>query len=111
MGGAGMCCTSPATAWPAACNSNSQTARRPGPPPELVSLLRPARRRLKLVTLSSCLSAAATAAETRRWLNLVVPQALEAEADAEADQAPVAALAGGSWCGGWGVRCWPCDIR
>jgi tetratricopeptide (TPR) repeat protein len=61
--------------------------------PELVSLLRPTRRRLKLVTLSSCLSAAATAAETRRWLNLVVPQALEAEADAEAAMAPLPALA------------------
>jgi hypothetical protein len=61
--------------------------------PELVSLLRPARARLKLVTLSSCQSAAATAAETRRWLNLVVPQSLEAEADAEAGQAPMPALA------------------
>jgi CHAT domain len=61
--------------------------------PELVSLLRPARARLKLVTLSSCLSAAATAAETRRWLNLVIPQALEAEADTEARQVPLPALA------------------
>jgi tetratricopeptide (TPR) repeat protein len=61
--------------------------------PELVRLLRPARRRLKLVALSSCQSAAATAAETRRWLELVVPQALEAEADAEARQPPLPALA------------------
>jgi hypothetical protein len=61
--------------------------------PDLVSLLRPARRRLKLVCLSSCQSAAATAAETRRWLKLVVPEALEAEADAEAGQPPLPALA------------------
>jgi hypothetical protein len=61
--------------------------------PDLVRLLRPARRRLKLVCLSSCQSAAATAAETRRWLDLVVPQALEAEADAEVRQPPLPALA------------------
>ena len=36
----------------------------------LVDLLRPARARLKWVTLSACLSAAATAEETRRWLSL-----------------------------------------
>lgn len=35
---------------------------------DLVRLLRPARSRLKLVVLSSCQSAAATAAETLRWL-------------------------------------------
>ncbi|MHC4399961.1 MAG: hypothetical protein ACYTG0_09800 [Planctomycetota bacterium] len=38
--------------------------------PDLLKLLRPARGRLRWVTLSSCLSAAATAAETLRWLGL-----------------------------------------
>jgi tetratricopeptide (TPR) repeat protein len=61
--------------------------------PELVGLLRPARRRLKLVTLSSCLSAAATAAETRRWLELVVPDQLQAEAAASATTRPLPGLA------------------
>jgi tetratricopeptide (TPR) repeat protein len=61
--------------------------------PDLVRLVRPARRRLKLVCLSSCQSAAATAAETRRWLELIVPEALEAEANAEAKQPPLPALA------------------
>jgi len=37
---------------------------------ELVKLLRPGRGRLKWVTLSACLSAAATVAETLRWLGL-----------------------------------------
>lgn len=37
---------------------------------ELIELLRPARARLKWVTLSSCLSAAATIDETLRWLGL-----------------------------------------
>jgi hypothetical protein len=43
------------------------------PSPDLVKLLRPARGRLKWVTLSACLSAAATVEETRRWLG-VEPQ-------------------------------------
>jgi hypothetical protein len=38
--------------------------------PDLLELLRPARDRLRWVTLSACLSAAATAAETLRWLGL-----------------------------------------
>jgi CHAT domain len=63
------------------------------PTPELVGLLRPARRRLKLVTLSSCLSAAATAAETRRWLQLVVPDQLQAEASASVTARPLPGLA------------------
>lgn len=37
---------------------------------DLLTLLAPARGRLKLATLSACLSAAATIAETRAWLNL-----------------------------------------
>jgi hypothetical protein len=61
--------------------------------PELVGLLRPGRQRLKLVTLSSCLSAAATAAETRRWLELVVPDQLQAEAMASATARPLPGLA------------------
>jgi tetratricopeptide (TPR) repeat protein len=61
--------------------------------PELVGLLRPARQRLKLVVLSSCLSAAATAAETRRWLELVVPDQLQTEAKASATARPLPGLA------------------
>lgn len=37
---------------------------------ELIDLLRPTRKRLKWVTFSSCLSAAATVEETLRWLGL-----------------------------------------
>lgn len=40
------------------------------PSPDIVKLLKPARGRLKWVTLSACLSAAATVNETRRWLGL-----------------------------------------
>jgi len=40
---------------------------------DLEKLLRPARGRLKLVTLSSCLSAAATIEETLRWLGIQPP--------------------------------------
>ncbi len=48
---------------------------------ELIGLLRPARRRLKLVVLSSCQSAAATTAEALRWLGLGNPAAeLETQA-------------------------------
>jgi tetratricopeptide (TPR) repeat protein len=59
---------------------------------DLVRLLRPARERLKLVTLSSCLSAAGTAAETRRALTLEVPKALDEEAK-QAATAPLPGLA------------------
>lgn len=38
--------------------------------PELVELLRPARKRLKLAVVSACQSGAATTAETLRWLRL-----------------------------------------
>ncbi len=40
------------------------------PSHEIVDLLKPSRGRLKWVTLSACLSAAATVNETRRWLGL-----------------------------------------
>lgn len=40
---------------------------------ELEELLHPARGRLKLVTLSSCLSAAATVEETLKWLGITPP--------------------------------------
>jgi tetratricopeptide (TPR) repeat protein len=43
------------------------------PTDDLEKLLRPARGRLKLVTLSSCLSAAATIEETLRWLDIQPP--------------------------------------
>jgi tetratricopeptide (TPR) repeat protein len=49
----------------------------PIPTPELVGLLRPARRQLKLVVLSSCQSAAAPTVEVRRWLRLPVPDQLQ----------------------------------
>lgn len=45
---------------------------------ELEALLRPARPRLKLITLSACESAAPTLRETLRWLNLYEPQREEA---------------------------------
>jgi hypothetical protein len=61
--------------------------------PDLVGLLRPARQRLKLVTLSSCLSAAGTAVEARRALSLDVPDELEEEAKRAAAQAPLPGLA------------------
>ena len=51
------------------------------PSNELVKLLRPARGRLKWVTLSACLSAAATVEETLRWLG-VEPKAGQAPAAA-----------------------------
>jgi tetratricopeptide (TPR) repeat protein len=60
---------------------------------ELVELLWPARQRLKLVTLSSCLSATTTVAETRRWLALEVPGELAAEASAAAAAPPLPGLA------------------
>ncbi|NVM26698.1 MAG: CHAT domain-containing protein [Desulfobacterales bacterium] len=43
------------------------------PTDDLEKLLRPARGRLRLVTLSSCLSAAATIEETLRWLGIQPP--------------------------------------
>jgi tetratricopeptide (TPR) repeat protein len=57
---------------------------------ELVPLLRPSRRQLKLVTLSSCSSAAATAAQTLRLLGIEPPRATAAEVD---DSRPLPALA------------------
>jgi len=47
--------------------------------PALIELLRPARRRLKWVTLSACWSGAATVAETLRWLGLEPHRDLVAE--------------------------------
>jgi tetratricopeptide (TPR) repeat protein len=61
--------------------------------PDLVGLLRPARQRLKLVCLSSCLSAAGTAAEARRMLSLDVPKDLDDEAKASAGVLPLPGLA------------------
>jgi hypothetical protein len=61
--------------------------------PDLVALLRPARQRLKLVCLSSCLSAAGTAAEARRTLALEVPEELDAEVKASATVPPLPGLA------------------
>ena len=55
---------------------------------ELARLLRPTRRRLKLVTLSSSRSAAASVVDARRWLGLPVPGELEADADTDATPAP-----------------------
>lgn len=55
---------------------------------ELVGLLRPLRSRVKLVVVSACQSAAATTAETLRWLGLDDPAVeLEAQAAQEAGQA------------------------
>jgi hypothetical protein len=55
---------------------------------ELLALLEGARRRVKLVVLSACESAAATTAETLRWLGLVEQaEPLEAQAEQETEQA------------------------
>ncbi|MGH3979572.1 MAG: CHAT domain-containing protein, partial [Pseudonocardiaceae bacterium] len=56
---------------------------------ELVGLLRPARARVKLAVVSACQSAAATTAETLRWLGLDDPAAeLEAQAARETAAVP-----------------------
>ncbi|MEO8165667.1 MAG: CHAT domain-containing protein, partial [Betaproteobacteria bacterium] len=57
---------------------------------ELIELLKPTRGRLKWVTLSSCLSAAATAEETLRWMGLD-PARLRglSYGDSSADAAPI----------------------
>lgn len=52
---------------------------------ELLDLLRPARGRLKWVTLSACLSAAATVEETLRWLGL---EPRRRDAGSPADEPP-----------------------
>lgn len=55
---------------------------------ELIKLLRPMRPRVKLAVVSACQSAAATTAETLRWLGLDDPAVeLEAQAAQEAGQA------------------------
>ena len=56
---------------------------------DLVDLLRPTRKRLKWVTLSACLSAAATADETLRWMGLD-PARLRQPEDAAGDDADAA---------------------
>ena len=56
---------------------------------ELVGLLRPARARVKLAVVSACQSAAATTAETLRWLGLDDPAAeLETQAAQETWSVP-----------------------
>jgi len=56
---------------------------------ELIGLLRPARARVKLAVVSACQSAAATTAETLRWLGLDDPAAeLEAQAAQETAAIP-----------------------
>jgi len=64
---------------------HSDGSADPVPAAELISLLRPGRGRVKLAVLSACQSAAATAAETLRWLGL--DQAAE-QAEAQADIGP-----------------------
>ncbi|MGH3669385.1 MAG: hypothetical protein ACRDSH_01935 [Pseudonocardiaceae bacterium] len=62
---------------------------------ELVGLLRPMRARIKLAVVSACQSAAATTAETLRWLGLDDPAAeLEAQAAREAGQVSPVGIAG-----------------
>ena len=61
---------------------------------QLKELLCPARGRLKLVTLSSCLSAAATLEETLHWLGISEPKPAPAtSASEDKEQASVPALA------------------
>jgi len=59
------------------------------PSDRLAELLRPARGRLKWVTLSACLSAAPTIAETLRWLGLEPRRETAAVEEPEADIAPL----------------------
>ncbi|MCP4664034.1 MAG: CHAT domain-containing protein [bacterium] len=60
---------------------------------ELVPLLRPARTRLKLLTLSSCLSGAGTLRSARRELGLEeVPSREAAESEPEGEKAPEASV-------------------
>jgi tetratricopeptide (TPR) repeat protein len=60
---------------------------------DLSALLSLASGRLKLVTLSACLSAAATVQETREWLKIPVIQTREAQACASPAKTPMPALA------------------
>jgi hypothetical protein len=60
---------------------------------ELERLLRPARPRLKLVTLSACESAAPTLQETLRWLKLYEPERAEAAQSDNPSTEPLPALA------------------
>ena len=64
----------------------------PVPTGELIPLLRPGRGRIRLVVLSACQSAAATTAETLRWLRLD-EAAEQAQAAADADQGVTPAAA------------------
>jgi hypothetical protein len=61
----------------------------------MIKALRPGRGRLKWVTLSACLSAAATVAETLRWLGLEPTRRTEESSSVEATAAaePLPALA------------------
>ncbi len=71
---------------------NSDGSVDPVSTAELIGLLRPARRRLKLVVLSSCQSAAVTTAQTLRWLGLDDSAAeLETQAALAAAATPVGA--------------------
>ena len=60
---------------------------------ELSELLSLASGRLKLVTLSACLSAAATVKETLEWLKIPVAKTEEAQASPNPGEAPMPALA------------------
>jgi hypothetical protein len=60
---------------------------------DLERLLRPARSRLKLVTLSACESAAPTLQETLRWLKLYEPERAEVAQPENASAEPLPAVA------------------
>jgi tetratricopeptide (TPR) repeat protein len=60
---------------------------------KLIELLRPARERLKWVTLSACWSGAATVAETRRWLGLGESHRHEAAEDVGKDNPKLTSVA------------------
>ena len=62
------------------------------PSDELTKLLRPARGRVKWVTLSACLSAASTVEETRKWLGLDPHRTTATTTDARQLQAVARAL-------------------
>ena len=78
------------------------------PSNDLVKLLRPARGRLKWVTLSACLSAAATVEETLAWLGWGwSPSAGRRRLPLRASCRPWRVR----WCNRSIARCWRCAIR
>ena len=89
-----MCCTCPGTAGGASsCWRTADGSPDPVDTAELVGLLAPLRGRVRLAVVSACESAAATTAETLRWVGLE-EQAQQFEQQAEQDVGAPAAGGG-----------------